>query len=91
MVVRMTSGITVQTCNVELKVGALNIFFYRHEAVTRKPCFRRPVFKINFFLVLWPRFTFWSCDFFTFCRFGCAFFVHPICLYTLLCYIQIYL
>jgi hypothetical protein len=52
MVVRMTPVITVQTCSVELKVGALDIFFYRQVAVTRIPCFRTPVLIINFLLVL---------------------------------------
>ena len=90
-VVHMTPRITVQTWNVELKMGALDISSHRHEAVTWKPCFWRPVSIIKFFIVLWRRFAFCSWDFLTFCRLGYAFFVHHTCLYTLLCYIQVYL
>jgi hypothetical protein len=59
----------------KLKSDTLNIVFNFQKAGTRKPCCRRP-FLIYFFLVL-------LCNL-TVCRFGRAFFVHPmqcVCVY----------
>lgn len=45
----MKLGMTVQTCYFELKLAALDIFFYRHKTIIRKPGFRRPVVITSFF------------------------------------------
>jgi hypothetical protein len=48
-------------------------FFRRQEAVSRKPCFRRPILIQYLFLVFWYRFTFpW---------FGLRFFFHSLYVY----------
>jgi hypothetical protein len=46
-------------------------YFNLQEAITRKPCFRRPMLRKYLFFVLLCR-----C---TFCRFRCIFFMHPVC------------
>jgi hypothetical protein len=53
-VVRMTPAITVTDVQRRAQGGCFGHFLHRHEAVTRKPCFRRT------FLVLWRRFAFGS-------------------------------
>ena len=68
-----SQAVTVRTCSVlrwSSSGKSLSIFFHLHQAVTRKPRFGMPVFIKLFFLVLWCRFTF--------CKFGRAFFVHPV-------------
>jgi hypothetical protein len=48
----------------------LRIFFNLQDALTRKPCFRRPIFINRLFLVLWCRFSF--------CGFSRVLFVNPV-------------
>jgi len=60
----------VQRPWLKLEVDTLRILFKFQEAVTRKPCFRKPVFILCVCVVVWCR-----C---TTCRFGRAFLLHSV-------------
>jgi hypothetical protein len=65
--------ISVQTCKILhwcCSSWTLNIVFIRQELVTRKHCFRSPVFIKHFFSCI-------VCSF-TLCRFRRSYFIHPV-------------
>jgi hypothetical protein len=68
---RESEAISVQACKILRWSSSwtLNIFFIRQELVTRKQCCRSRIFL--------KRFSCTVCRF-TFCRFGCSYFVHPV-------------
>jgi len=67
-----SQAISVQICNILRWCSSwtLNIFFIRQELVTRKHCFRSPIFIKHFFSCV-------VCSV-TFCRFGRSYFIHPV-------------
>lgn len=67
----------VQHPTLKIKVDSLSISCNLQEFVIRKPCLRRPVFTRHFLLLFWCRFTF--------CRFGCAFFIHHVQQFKTVC------